>query len=66
MARQGLRDRHGVLLGWREEQSGRVEGRDASGRLCGWYDRHSNQTRDQHGTLVGTGDLLAGLTIRIV
>lgn len=61
MARQDLRDRHGQLIGWREERGDRIEGRDASGQFRGWYDRHNNQTRDAGGMLVGTGDLLTGL-----
>jgi hypothetical protein len=61
MARQELRDRYGRLIGIRQEQGQRVEGRDASGQLRGWYDVNNNQTRDAGGMLVGTGDFLSSL-----
>jgi hypothetical protein len=61
MARQELRDRHGRLMGWREQANSRIEGRDASGALRGWFEPGVNQTRDATGTLVGTGDLLSSL-----
>ncbi len=61
MIRQDLRDRHGMLIGWRETRSDRIEGRDASGQLRGWYDRHNDETRNADGMLVGNGDILSGL-----
>lgn len=61
MARTELRNRAGTLLGWREDQRGRVEGRDRTGRLVGWYDPRRGETRDNAGVLRGRGDLLASL-----
>lgn len=41
--------------------NGKLEGRDANGRLKGTYDPRSNETRDSNGRLVGKGNLLAAL-----
>lgn len=60
-ARHDLRDRHGRLVGYVEERNCRLEGRDASGRFRGYYERTTDQTRDDSGRLVGTGNLLSSL-----
>lgn len=56
---QELRDKNGRLLGKvRLRSDGKLEGRDASGRLKGTYDPQRGQTRDERGALVGKGNLL--------
>lgn len=59
--RQEYRDRTGLLRGWREVSNGRINGRDRSGNLVGWYDPARDETRDRGGRLAGRGDLLASL-----
>lgn len=59
--RQEYRDRTGMLRGWRETSSGRINGRDRAGCLVGWYDPAWNETRDRTGRLIGRGDLLISL-----
>lgn len=62
MADQELRDSTGRLLGKIKTLSnGKQELRDHTGRLKGTYDPKSNETRDNTGHLVGTGNLLATL-----
>ena len=62
MADQELRDRYGRLLGRiRTRSDGRLELRDAYSRLKGTYDPKTNQTRDDLGRFVGTGNLLTTL-----
>lgn len=61
MARQELRNRAGVLLGWREQIGKRIEGRDRTGFFVGYYEPQLNETRDRAGRLVGQGDLLSTL-----
>ena len=62
MSDQELRDPHGKLLGKiRSASSGKLEGRDATGRLKGSYDPKSDTTRDATGKLVGKGNLLSML-----
>ena len=61
--RQEVRDRSNRLLGWRQENGNRIEGRDAGGMLRGWYDPRQNETRDACGRLVGKGDILAALIV---
>jgi hypothetical protein len=41
--------------------NGRLEGRDANGRLKGTYDPRSDQTRDSNGRVVGRGNVLAAV-----
>lgn len=61
---QELRDKNGRLLGKvRLRSGGKWEGRDASGRLKGTYDPQRRETRDEHGTLVGKGNLLPVLIV---
>jgi hypothetical protein len=40
---------------------GKLEGRDASGRMKGSYDPKTNQTRDSNGRVVGRGNVLAAV-----
>ncbi|MEO0020697.1 MAG: hypothetical protein ABIK48_00785 [candidate division WOR-3 bacterium] len=62
MKDQELRDRSGRLLGKiKTLPNGKLELRDAGGRLRGTYDPKTNQTRDSSGRLVGTGNLLTSL-----
>jgi hypothetical protein len=57
---QELRDRNGKLIGRiREISGGKLEGRDASGRLKGTYDPRTNETRDAAGRLIGKGNQLS-------
>lgn len=56
-----LRDRQGRLLGRIREVGGKLEIRDAAGRLKGRYDPRTDQTRDASGRLVGRGNLLTRL-----
>lgn len=58
--RQDLRASNGKLIGWLENGiGGRINGRDAFGRLIGWYDPVRDETRDPTGRLVGHGNLLS-------
>jgi len=62
MADQELRDRSGRLVGKiRATSSGKLEGRDAGGRLKGTFNPKSNETRDASGRLVGKGNFLSNL-----
>jgi hypothetical protein len=61
MERQYLRDRHGLIIGSREERGDRILGFDATGRIVGWYLLSDGRTRDADGMIVGTGDLLSSL-----
>ena len=61
MVRQEIRDFSGRMVGWIERSSGRLEGRDYTGRLKGYYDERNRETRDYTGRLVGKGDMLAAL-----
>lgn len=62
MADQELRDRSGRLLGRiKTLSSGKLEIRDASGRLKGTYDPSNNETRDSSGRLFGKGNFLSNL-----
>lgn len=56
---QVLRDRTGKKIGEIQESSGRKNLRDAHGHKLGEFD--GRVTRDEHGRLVGTGDLLTSL-----
>lgn len=59
---QELRDRYGRLIGRiRPIGDGRLEGRDAQGRLRGHYNPKTNETRDPQGRLVGKGNFLTNL-----
>ncbi|GAA4003936.1 hypothetical protein [Sphingomonas humi] len=58
-----LRDRKGQLLGWIEPQGRLIQGKDRAGTVVGWYDARQNVTRDRHGVLFGTGDLLSALIV---
>lgn len=59
---QDLKDRSGRLIGKiRERTDGRLEVRDAGGRLKGIYDPGNNTTKDAAGRLVGKGNLLTAL-----
>lgn len=64
MSNQELRDRGGKLIGKIKTLSGgKLEGRDAGGRLKGKYDPKTDQTRDAGGRLIGKGNLLANLIV---
>lgn len=54
--RQEFRDRVGRLIGTLQERAGRIEARDAVGRLRGSYDINRDETRDAEGRLVARGD----------
>ncbi len=57
-----IRDRNLRLIGRTHRRAdGRVELRDASGRLRGAYDAGTDETRDAAGRLVGRGDQLGRL-----
>ena len=59
-----LRDRTGVLFGWIEAQGYLLQARDRMGKLVGWYDPKLNVTRNNKGTIVGTGNWLSALLVR--
>ncbi|MEQ8156137.1 MAG: hypothetical protein ABRQ25_14825 [Clostridiaceae bacterium] len=61
MHEQVLRDKNGILLGKIKEVSGQLELRNRHGILMGKYNPNTDQTRDRHGALVGTGNLLTML-----
>ncbi len=56
-----IRDRNGRLLGTLYIGSDNQELRDRNGTYCGKYDNGNNETRDRHGKLVGSGNLLMTL-----
>lgn len=57
-----LRDSNSRLVGKiRTIDNGRLEGRDASGRLKGRYDPKRDRTYDSNGREVGRGNLLAAV-----
>lgn len=61
MATQELRDRKGTIIGKIKEINGKLELRDRTGHILGWYDPKTNQTRDRQGHVVGKGNLLTTL-----
>lgn len=57
-----LRDSNGRPIGKITVTSdGKLEGRDANGRLKGKYNPKDDRTYDSNGRLVGNGNLLATL-----
>ena len=56
-----IRDRNGYLLGTLYIYSDYQELRDRGGSYKGKYDEKVNETRDRHGTYVGSGNLLMTL-----
>jgi hypothetical protein len=62
MSTEYLRDEHFKIIGSIETDSnGKEVGRDARFNRVGEYDPRSNQTRDSHFRIVGTGNQLARL-----
>jgi hypothetical protein len=62
---QELRNPSGRLLGRIIRVSDtRVEARDTSGKLLGYYNSKTNQTFDPSGRMIGRGDFLASLISR--
>jgi hypothetical protein len=60
--KQRLQDANGRSIGWISNgTNGKLEGRDANGRLKGTYDPKTDQTRDSNGRVVGRGNVLAAL-----
>ena len=60
--KQQLRDSNSRPIGTIITTSnGKLEGRDANGRLKGTYDPKSDQTRDCNGRVVGRGNVLAAV-----
>lgn len=59
--KQQLRDSNNRPIGTITTTSGKLEGRDANGRLKGTYDPKTDQTRDSNGRVVGRGNMLAAL-----
>ena len=62
-----LRDRRGVVIGRLEHQrlTGRIVARDARGVVVGRYDERENLTRNASGRVIGQGNLLAALLLRL-
>ena len=59
---QVLKDSNNRTIGKiRSLANGRMEGRDANGRLKGTFVPKANETRDSIGRVVGRGNLLAAL-----
>lgn len=61
MANQVLKDSRGTRIGEIKEVGGKLTIYDARGTRKGEYDPKTNTTRDERGTRVGTGNLLATL-----
>jgi hypothetical protein len=62
MPDQQIRDKHNRLLATiRTVSSGKQEIRDSSNRLLGTFDPKSNETRDDHNSLVAKGNVLTSL-----
>ena len=60
--KQQLRDSNNRPIGTiTATTNGKLEGRDANGRLKGTYDPRSDQTRDSNGRVVGRGNVLAAV-----
>lgn len=60
--KQQLKDSNNRPIGTITSTSnGKLEGRDANGRLKGTYDSKSDQTRDSNGRVVGRGNVLAAV-----
>lgn len=60
MHEQVLKDKAGRIIGKiRKITGGKLEISDAAGRLKGYYDPKTNETKDSSGRLVGRGNLLA-------
>lgn len=63
--REELRGESNRLLGWVEQRTdGVMEVRDGAGKLKGFYDPRSNETRDASGKRLGKGNLLAILLVQ--
>lgn len=61
MSEQTLRDNRGTVIGSIKESNGKLVLRDARGTILGEYDPRSNQTRNNRGTIIGSGNLLTTL-----
>lgn len=61
MSEQTLRDRRGTVIGSIKEANGKLVLRDARGTIRGEYDPRTNQTRNDRGTVIGSGNLLGTL-----
>lgn len=60
--KQQLRDSNNRPIGTiTVTTNGKLEGRDANGRLKGTYDPKSDQTKDSNGRVVGRGNMLAAV-----
>jgi hypothetical protein len=66
-AREVLRDHRGSIMGALERQrlTGKVVARSPNGIVVGVYDPRANETRDSHGRVVGRGNLLGALLLRV-
>ncbi|MFL9913988.1 hypothetical protein PQR75_00985 [Paraburkholderia fungorum] len=67
MSKEYLRDDHFKIIGSIETDStGKQVGRDARFNRVGEYDPRTDNTRDSHFRIVGTGNQLAALIWRSV
>ena len=66
-AREVIRNHRGTIFGRFERQSltGKVIASDARGILVGTYDPRSNETRDARAPLIGRGNVLGMLLVRV-
>ena len=62
--RQELRDKHGNIIGWVEQKSGRFDARDRHGNILGYYSPAENKTRDRGGNILNIGNSLARLLLK--
>lgn len=64
-ARETIRDARGTIVGVIERQrlTGNLVARDRNGTIIGVYEERSRTTRDAHGRLVGTTNLLPALLL---
>ena len=62
-----LRDHRGTVIGRLESQrlTGKLIARDARGVMLGSYDPRLNETRDARGRVIGRGNVLGTLIVRV-
>ena len=62
MSTQTLKDSHYNIIGYIETRpDGSQVGKDAHYTIKGYYDPKTNQTKDAHYNIMGTGNLLSSL-----
>ena len=54
-------DRIGRVIGFIDDQPNRLQLRDRTGNVQGWYNKNDNKTYERSGNLFGFGDQLLRL-----